>query len=163
MRRALAVLIPILLAAPAPARAEIAPEHYAGWQRNAPEALTIRVLEVETSICWFGLCETRDVRVTAKVTAVTRSASGLEPGRRIEIRYVHFSPRENIAGPRPIPLLREGDVVPAWLAKAGKSAWFEPAARGASFEPEIPLPEESPENPMRPASPPAPAPNPDTP
>lgn len=118
-----------------PARAELPPDAYRDMQQAAPEALTVRVAEVDVSICWFWLCDGRDVTVEAEVTAVQRSAAGLAPGAKITIRYRNV-PLDGRSGPRPIRIVAEGERTPAWLEKTDEGH-FRAAARGASFSPEV--------------------------
>lgn len=113
------------------AHAEIAPKYYAMSQKSAPEAITIQVESVEASVCWFNACDARDVTVTAKVTAVARSATGIKAGQTITITYQNRNMKGR-SGPRPIRVLTQGETTPAFLRKAGQG--YEPAARGASFQ-----------------------------
>lgn len=128
------LLAPLVLAllGPTPVRAELPPDAYRDMQQRAPEAVALRVKAVETSICWFWLCDGRDVVVQAELTGVTRSAAGLKPGDRIEIRYRHV-PLGGRSGPRPIRIVSEGEATPAFLEKE-PAGHFRPAARGASFQ-----------------------------
>lgn len=127
----------LLLLVSLAATAELAPEVYEKMQREAPELFSIQVTDVEVDRS-FRMCSlfdwevTRRVDLKAKVVSVTRTRSGVKPGAVIEVKYMSLSPCEGWNGARPIPLLSEGDRVPAYLAKSG--AHFEPAARGASFE-----------------------------
>lgn len=118
-----------------PTRAELPPDAYRDMQRAAPEALTVRVAEVDVSICWFWLCDGRDVTVEAEVTAVQRSAAGLTPGAQITIRYRNV-PLGGRSGPRPIRVVAEGEQTPAWLEETAEGH-FRAAARGASFSPAV--------------------------
>lgn len=132
MRYASLLLLAGLLALPCPAGAELPPSVYTDMQGSAPEAIEIRVEKVDVSICWFGLCDGQDVVVQAEVKAVTRSATGLKPGARIEIRYRHVSLGQS-SGPRPIRIVEAGETTPAFLARA--EGHYRAAARGASFDP----------------------------
>ncbi len=120
------------LALASTARAELPPDAYRSMQQSAPEAVVLRVQAVETSICWFWLCDGRDVTLKAEVGEVTRSASGLKPGQHIEIRYRHV-PLDGRSGPRPIRVVAEGETTPAFLEQTA-AGHFRPAARGASFQ-----------------------------
>jgi hypothetical protein len=112
--------------------AEIAPENYAGMQNDAPEYVTIEPTAVRTGFALFS--RTRPVAVTARVVTVLRSASGINVGDTITIRYEHFNPRRGWAGPRPIPILEVGTRYPAYLAWDAAENSFRPAAMGASFQ-----------------------------
>lgn len=131
------LLLLFLLLCPALAAAEIAPEYYAKDQRRAPEALTVKVLDVDTSVCWFNACDARDVTAKVQVVTVERTATGLKPGATLTVKYQRTNMKGR-SGPRPVDLLVEGQTVPAFIEKAG--AHYTTAARGASFEPLIPLP-----------------------
>lgn len=119
-----------LLLLPLTARAELPPDVYADLQARASEALTIEVIDVDTSICWLWLCSGRDVDVRARVVTVQRTATGLAPGDPIRIRYRHV-PLGDRSGPSAIRILREGTTTPAWLDKDGDA--YTAAARGYSF------------------------------
>lgn len=134
--RSLALVTFIALSGLTAAHAEIAPQYYAQDQKGAPEAITVVIESVDVSTCWFNACDGRDVKVTAKVTAVERSASGVSVGQVITIEYRNVNMKGR-SGPRPIRVLEKGEAVPAFLTKDG--AIFRPAARGASFEPQITL------------------------
>jgi hypothetical protein len=112
---------------------EIAPEHYARMQDDAPEYVTIEPVSVQTGFAPFR--RTRMITVTARVIAVSRSVSGIAVGDTITIRYQHFNPPRGWVGPRPIPILRRGARYPAYLSWDATEGTFRPAARGASFEP----------------------------
>lgn len=126
----------VMLALTAIAAAEIAPKYYRQSQDAAPEALVVEVLAVDRSICWFWMCDGRDITATLRVKAVERTATGLKPGATIEVRYWHDE-RDGIAGPRPIRILRPGERTEAFLAQRD-DGHYGPAARGASFESLIP-------------------------
>lgn len=132
MRYTVLLAIALLVTA---ARAELPPDAYRDMQRAAPEAVEIRVAAVDVSICWFWLCDGRDVEVEAEVVGVTRSAAGLKPGARIRIHYRHV-PLGGRSGPRAIRIVRAGETTPAFLEKAA-AGHFEAAARGASFDPPV--------------------------
>lgn len=110
--------------------AEIAPKYYKEMQEKAPDVVKIQVLDVSKGWCFF--CSDKSIKVEAKILEVTRSASNLKVGNKIEIRY-EYKPLKEQSGPRPVPILIENKTYPAYLIKAGDH--FEPAARGYSFEP----------------------------
>lgn len=126
-----------LLIVTAPAGAEIAPEYYRQSQDRAPEALLVEVLDVDRSICWFWMCDGRDITATLKVKSVERSATGLAAGDTVVVKYWHDE-RDGISGPRPIRILGVGEQTPAYLSKE-EGGHYGPAARGASFQPLIGL------------------------
>ncbi|MCA9560521.1 MAG: hypothetical protein KC583_18360, partial [Myxococcales bacterium] len=122
----------VLVAAPMSAHAEIEPKYYAEMQAGAPEAVTVKVTEVDTSVCVLW-CSKQSVTAKAVVTAVERSANGLKVGDAITIHYTHLIPSGGWAGPRPIPVLKEGETTVAFL-RLNKRMGYHPAARGYSFE-----------------------------
>jgi len=141
--RALAA-VAVLAAIVAPANAEIEPKYYREWQDKAPEVLTIRVGAVRPVVTTNRhrngdalLIQTR-VEAEATVETVERSASGLKPGDAIRLQYVTTRSEPPMAGPRPIPVLKRGETVPAFLLAVSKGL-YAPAAKGASFEPLINL------------------------
>src|SRR5687768_15984580 len=108
------------LLSPSPAAAMINPTYYLGWQESAAEALTIEVTEVTAPIPQARGRDLLPVTVdaTAKVMAVTRSASGLKPGDVLRIRYdteVRASDDVIITCFAPVPILKNGSTVPAFL------------------------------------------------
>jgi len=113
--------------------AEIAPEHYARMQDDAAEQVTIEAVTVRKGFAPFR--RTRAITVSARVVAVSRSATGITVGDTITIRYEHFNPPRGWVGPRPIPILRTGTRYPAFLSWDATEETYRPAARGASFEP----------------------------
>lgn len=137
---ALAALL--LAAVPMTARAELPPSVYRDFQQRAEEALTIRVAAVSTTrrggIHPDGSTRTIVTKVEAKaiVEAVRRSASRLKAGTEIDIVYERVDLPPGMTGARPIPILKQGDVVPAFLNRASAGG-YTVAAQGASFEPEI--------------------------
>ncbi|OWK42151.1 hypothetical protein FRUB_04229 [Fimbriiglobus ruber] len=70
------------------------------------------------------------VVVVAKVLGVERSKAGLKKDDTVTIKYA--IPTKPVIGPKPVPLLVQDDVYPAFLNKKGDA--FEPAAYGSSFE-----------------------------
>jgi hypothetical protein len=83
------------------------------------------------------LIQTR-VEAEATVEKVERSASGLKPGDAIRIHYTTTRAEPPMSGPRPLPVLKRGETVPAFLLGVSKGL-YAPAAKGASFEPLIKL------------------------
>lgn len=109
-----------------PCFGELPPSVYAVLQKKSPEAIEIRVDRVRHQSLFR-----RQEAVSATVTRVVRSGTGLKAGDRIEIRYRHI-PLRGASGPSPIPRLKAGMTYPAWL-KAGGGGIYVPAARGKSF------------------------------
>jgi hypothetical protein len=138
-----AALVAITMTA-APLLAEIHPKYYREWQDKAPEVVTIRIGAVKPAVTTNRhrdgdtlLIQTR-VEAEATVEAVERSASGLKPGDAIRIEYTTTRAEPPMEGPRPLPVLKRGETVPAFLLAVSKGL-YAPAAKGASFEPLIKL------------------------
>ena len=124
------------LIALAPVRAELPPWVYAEDQRNAPLVVELQVTSVKA--------DASPVVVKARVLRVLRvqrkpAAVQLRPGDSLEIRYPLPPQRpEGWVGPSPVPLLRSGQQVTAWLAvdQEVPQVWA-PAAGGRSFGPSL--------------------------
>ncbi|HKP93342.1 MAG TPA: hypothetical protein VJS88_05555 [Chthoniobacterales bacterium] len=114
------------------ARGELPPSAYKEQQEKAPEALLIKVRAVKTQDASEVKGKRTDVAVEADVVKVERSATNLAPGAKILILYSHREYSEPIAGPSQVPVLKEGQVCPAYLSKSGPN--YAPAAGGYSFE-----------------------------
>lgn len=119
------------------ARSEMSPRAYESMRKKAPELVQVFVLTVDTDIKKFpsyefpGATETdTNVAATAEVISVIRSKANLQPG--VSIRITYTSQERLVPGARPIPVLKKGEKVLAYL-KGGPDA-FQPAALGASFE-----------------------------
>ena len=109
-------------------QAELPPEAYLGLQAAAPEKIEIKIEAVKHQHIFR-----RQELVSAVVTKVTKSASKLKVGDKIQIKYRHSPLRRGEVGPSPVPQLDRGKTYPAWLEK-NEEGHFEPAARGMSFE-----------------------------
>lgn len=107
--------------------AELPPGSYDSLRAEAPEALIIEVVGVRSAP---KPSNSTEVVARARVLHVERTKAGLKSGAMIEIRYTR--PNASIPGPRPIPVLSEKSVSPAFLRK-GEGKEFEPAAYGMSF------------------------------
>ena len=132
------------LALPAPVRAELPPWVYGQEQRQAPLRAEIQVLQVQ-------LDPERQVRARLRLLAIQRQPlpARLQPGQTIVVAYTLPPARpQGWVGPSPLPLLRPGQRLPAWLAPepqtaapaaavASDGALFRPAAGGRSFGPSL--------------------------
>ena len=132
------------LVLPAPVRAELPPWVYGQEQRQAPLRAEIQVLQVQ-------LDPERQVRARLRLLAIQRQPlpARLQPGQTIVVAYTLPPARpQGWAGPSPLPLLRPGQRLPAWLAPepqtaapdaavASDGALFRPAAGGRSFGPSL--------------------------
>ena len=128
----------------APARAELPPWVYGQEQRQAPLRAEIQVLQVQ-------LDPERQVRARLRLLAIQRQPlpARLRPGQTIVVTYTLPPARpQGWAGPSPLPLLRPGQRLPAWLAPepqtaalaaaaVSNGALFRPAAGGRSFGPSL--------------------------
>jgi hypothetical protein len=127
----LAVLSNLLVSNPAVAG--LSPETYARMQQRAPEHLQIEVLRVCTVRTHYKDATVVSVTVDARIRSVKQSASGLQAGQRISIRYDHCIRRHALIGPGEVPILEAGKTYPAFLEKSEGGAYFCPAAGGRSF------------------------------
>ncbi|MFM7652229.1 MAG: hypothetical protein ACKO5M_04775 [Vulcanococcus sp.] len=124
--------------APLPsARAELPPWVYGQEQRQAPLRLELEVLTVQT----WPADQPDQLRVQARVLAVMRQPRGghLRPGDRLQLRYA-IPPQHpgGWVGPAPLPWLKAGQRVPAWLAPDPDApGTYRPAAGGRSFGPSM--------------------------
>lgn len=125
----------MLITAP-PLPAEIAREHYEAMQRKSGEHLRIRVDKIDNE--WCIVCSKYQSRIYATVVAVTRSASGISSGNKVFFEYTVQKPRPDVAGPRPMPPLKEEHEYDFFGDKTGvtkdKGIILIPKARGYSFE-----------------------------
>jgi hypothetical protein len=114
--------------------AELPPDAYKQKQQQAAESLIIKVLSVTTVESDEPNRKKIAVTVKAQVQKVERTKSGLKPGDDIGISYVHSRYKEPLAGPSEIPVLEQGDVCPAFLARDGEGKTYKPVAGGYSFK-----------------------------
>jgi len=113
-------------------QAELPPDVYENYQKNAPEALTISVEKVKTSLISFS---ERSVTVTAKVIRVKRSENKVKRGDTITIVYNRtFWRPGGWVGPSSLPILKEKQTVSAFLRKGKNNNNYYPDARGKSFK-----------------------------
>lgn len=113
-------------------RSELPPWAYKERQDKAPEALVIEVRSVKTRETREPTVKRTEFAIEAKVEKVDRSATKLTPGSIIKIVYGRSEHSQPIAGPSEIPVLKEGQVCPAYLAREGDI--YSPVAGGYSFE-----------------------------
>ncbi len=124
------------------AHGELPPNVYRQWQRNAPEALTIRVVNSQVNsthqpganpVANRPAVTVHHVRLRARVLAVERSRSGLRPDQVITIRYTSTWRAEPMPGPSQPPLLQAGNTRPAFLRWNANAGAYGLAAGGRSF------------------------------
>jgi hypothetical protein len=116
------------------APAELAPEVYAQWQRQAPEYLRIEVLRVSLVRTVYPDFTQVSVTVDARVQAVERSATHVRRGQRIGIQYERREHKSPLPGPGAVPILEAGKVYPAFLEKPAGQLFFRPVAGSWSFD-----------------------------
>lgn len=119
------------LPSPLAARAELPPWAYAEQQRQAPVVVELEVLSAaKVASHW---------QVLGRVVKVIRqpSTGRLHANQRVTIRYPLPEGRTaGMVGPAPVPLLRRGEKVKAWIHPLpGEFGSFAPAAGGRSFGP----------------------------
>lgn len=130
MARAISLLL--LLLTFSVLHAELPPSAYEEMQKKASEFVKIRVLQVTVGP---GEKEGQTlIEATAQVLEVKRSAAGLKPDAIIHIEYHRMEQPQGFVGPRPIPLLQQGEETIAFLAPLPDSPDYQPAAGGMSFE-----------------------------
>lgn len=115
------------------ARAELAPWVYGEQQRQAPLVVRLQVIRAAPV---DGSLEAR-----CRVQQVLRQPpqGQLRVGQFLELRYPLPTPHQpGFVGPSPLPLLKPGERVTAWLAPIpGTYATYTPAAGGRSFGPSM--------------------------
>jgi hypothetical protein len=110
--------------------AELPPYIYEGYQKQAPEALRINVLQVRTSL--ISPTE-KSVEAIVEVLTVKRSKTKLHRHDKITIVYTTtFRNPLRLVGPSSIPILKKDTYYKAFLRK-GKGLNYYPAAKGKSF------------------------------
>ena len=131
----------------APARAELPPWVYAQDQRQAPLRLELEVLDVQQ----WPVLQPKQLLVQVRVLQVLRQPRGgrLASGDRLTLRYALPPPRpEGWVGPAPLPIVRVGERLPAWLAAdPHQTGVVIPAAGGRSFGPSLESAQEPPAGP----------------
>jgi hypothetical protein len=112
--------------------AELPPSVYEESQKNAPEELILIVKD----LFYFPVNSKRtDVKVKARVVAVSHSISGLKQDDLITLYYRTFTQRPiGLMGPAPLPLLQQTRCYKAFLKQNKKGDYYLPAAGGRSFE-----------------------------
>jgi hypothetical protein len=113
--------------------AELPPSAYKQMQQKAPEVLVIKVDTVQTKILEQPKRKLIRVSAQAQVREVFRSKTGLKPGAVIRIRYEHSQFKTPMPGPSQIPILKPGEVFPAYLIRDQNKKEYLPTAGGYSF------------------------------
>ena len=80
-------------------QAELPPSAYQELQAKCPEALNIKVESVKIDKSEEPAWTRLSITAQAKVATVTRSASGVKPGDKIQISYTYINHKQPIAGP----------------------------------------------------------------
>jgi hypothetical protein len=110
--------------------AELPPGSYDTCRKEAPEALIVKVSSVKKT---SGPDGATNVAAVCTVLRAERSASGLAAGKEITISYTIPDTKNGFAGPRIPPMVKQGEVCPAFLQKAEEGSGYDLAAYGASF------------------------------
>jgi len=130
MTRPIAILA--FLVFPLLCQAELPPSAYEEMQKNAPEYLLVKVLQVTVGP---GKKEGETIiEATAQVMDAMRSKSGLMSDALIQIVYSRQQRPEGFVGPSPIPVLEQNQETIAFLERIPDSMDFRPAAGAMSFE-----------------------------
>lgn len=115
------------------ARAELPPYVYADQQRAAQAVVQLQVLQT--------LRQGQELSVKARVLAIRRQSLSprLRVGQTLSLRYpLPVWRRQGWVGPSPVPVLKQGEQVTAWLNRdTAQGPWFKPAAGGFSFGPSM--------------------------
>jgi hypothetical protein len=115
-----------------PVHAELSPQVYQEMQAAAPEALRLKITGVDRAFTQGHTKKAELVRAKAVVLEVTRTATGLAPGKEVALRYVHDPLAEGMVGPGPTPIVVRTAEYEAFL-RAGDQGVYAPAAKRASF------------------------------
>jgi hypothetical protein len=113
--------------------AELPPSAYRQLQKNAAEVLVIKVDTVQTKTQEQPKRKLIRVNAQAQVREVFRTKTGLKPGALIQIRYEHSQFKNPMPGPSQIPILKPGQVLPAYLMVDRNKKEYLPVAGGYSF------------------------------
>jgi hypothetical protein len=119
-----------MLALTTSAIAELPPGSYDTCRKEAAEALVVKVTSVKKA---NEPGEGTSVTAVCTVLGVERSASGLKVGKEISIAYMIPDTTGGFAGPRIPPMLKPGEVYPAFLQKSEGGSGYDLAAYGESF------------------------------
>lgn len=111
--------------------AELPPSAYEQMQAAAPEYLGIEILRVDIEP--GAEPNQQDVQLTARITAVHRTSTNLQPGGVINIVYTLTTRPPGFVGPGLVPIPVEGDKSIAYLKNGEKPDEFEPAAGAMTF------------------------------
>lgn len=121
----------------APGLAEKSPEAYGKMQREAAEALRIKVRTIRTDETDESYGKRIEVTVEAVVEKVVRSRTALRTGDLIRIQYVHTRNKEVREGAGEVPILVKGKTYPAYLTGGDfadeKEKGYFPAAGSFTF------------------------------
>ncbi len=123
----------VVIATASSTHGELPPAVYKDLQKKSPEALMIKVESVKISTANEPTVKVMVISAEARVETVIRSASGLKPGDKLRINYVHLEHKEPLAGPSEPDVLQEGQVYPAFLSKVERNGSYALAAEGYSF------------------------------
>lgn len=129
-----AIFFAVVIGLAATTRADLSPREYRRLQREAPEVLKIKVLDVHERPIREREREF-EVTVEAKIRRIERSSARLRDGEVIKITYRHHRHERPVRNAGEPPLLERDREYPAFLTKAeGERRLFKPAAGEYSFE-----------------------------
>ena len=116
------------------AAAELPPDAYRAKQQAAPEFVEIKVRSVAKTKVRKSDHQLVTNLLEADVQKVHRTATSLQPGAKIRIRYTQRINARPMPGPSEVPALKKGQLAPAYLAQTKGEKTYAPAAGGYSFE-----------------------------
>lgn len=129
MRHPIAATAAAILLAATHLRAELPPSAYETMQADAPEALTVLILQ--TRLAPSG--DSTLMTITARVTAVDRSATHLQPTDIITITHTLEPRPPGFVGPGRVQPPPDGTECPAYLKSTGIPLEYSPAAGAMTF------------------------------
>jgi hypothetical protein len=127
------IFFAVAVALAATTRADLSPREYRRMQREAPEVLKIKVLNVHERPIRESEREF-EIVVEAKIRGVERSSARLRDGEVIKITYRRHRRERQEPGAGEPPLLERDRDYPAFLTKVEGERLFKPAAGEYSFQ-----------------------------
>jgi hypothetical protein len=105
----------------------------ARMQRAAPEALTVKIQSLKVSRTRCREATVCDVHAIAQIVGVTRSATGIQSGKKIVIHYQAREMPVAAPGMAEVPVLKAGATIPVFLERNKDGQSYATAARSRSF------------------------------
>jgi hypothetical protein len=128
-----AIIFAVVAALAATTRADLSPREYRRMQREAPEVVRIKVLNVHERPIREREREF-EVTVEAKIRGIERTSARLHDGEVIKITYLRHRHERQERGAGEPPLLERDRDYPAFLTKVEGERLFKPAAGEYSFQ-----------------------------